>query len=111
MRVSAALRRAERLGAESGPGACLDREGARGGAGLDAGADQAHWGGVPTGAPGAREPLGVRSAGRAGSRAAPPSAAGKAGRTGSGRRREGTGFGAMAAPNALLVMGVSGSGK
>lgn len=60
---------------------------------------------------GAREPLAVRSAGGAGSRAAPPSAAGKAGRTGSGRRREGTGFGAMAAPNALLVMGVSGSGK
>ncbi|XP_044796161.2 probable gluconokinase isoform X2 [Bubalus bubalis] len=49
--------------------------------------------------------------GGAGSWAAPPSAAGKAGRTGSGRRREGTGFGAMAASNVLLVMGVSGSGK
>lgn len=43
--------------------------------------------------------------------AAPPSAAEKAGRTGPGRRREGAGLGTMAAPGALLVMGVSGSGK
>lgn len=40
-------------------------------------------------------------------RVAPPSAARKAG----GRAREGAGLGTMAAPGALLVMGVSGSGK
>lgn len=37
--------------------------------------------------------------------------AGEAGRTSPGRRREGAGIRVMAAPGALLVMGVSGSGK
>ncbi|KAJ8790094.1 hypothetical protein J1605_021532 [Eschrichtius robustus] len=49
--------------------------------------------------------------GRAGSRVAPPPVAGKAEQTGPRRRREGAGLRAMAAPGALLVMGVSGSGK
>lgn len=44
-------------------------------------------------------------------RVTPPSAARKAWQTGPGRRREGAGLGTMAAPGALLVMGVSGSGK
>ena len=49
--------------------------------------------------------------GRAGSRVAPPPVAGKAEQTGPRRRREGAGLRAMAASGALLVMGVSGSGK